>query len=124
MLPIKISEVFNNKIRYIFDTSNAVKISHETNAGLRPFAQRDVIDLILSGVDNQIQSIVYKTFDQFLTRFIELIGEKVKTKDPKLSKQIKGIDSNSILKEFMEEIRTIQSENHIRPLMSTIGTLS
>jgi len=124
MLPLKISEVFNNKIRYIFDTDNQVEITHKSGAGLRPFAQRDVIDLILSGVDNQIQSIVYKTFDQFLNKFIELIGKNIEVKDPKLAKQIRGIDSNSILSEFMDEIRKIQLENHIKPLMSTIGTLS
>ena len=45
-------------------------------------------------------------------------------KDVKLAKQIKSIDSEVLLNDFMEEIRSIQLENHINPLMSTIGTLS
>ena len=121
---IKIGEIINERIRYNLDKKNEVEINQSMNSAIRPFAQRDVIDLILTGIDTSIEDSVYNIFREALNGIITTISNKAKTYDPKFASEINGFDINILVREVSEGIQTIKRQYHINPLMNTISTLS
>ncbi len=122
--PMKIGEVFDNRIRFVYEVEDEVTISQEMNSSIKPFAQRDVIDLILSGVDSEIQKIIYDTLSSFLKEFIDKVSLKIEPKDSKFAKTIRKIDVKDLVSNFIGDIHDLQRESHINPLMDAIATLS
>ncbi len=123
-LPLKIGEVFDNRIRYKRDTPNETKIDHNYSAALRPFAQRDVIDTILTGVDSQLKGIFLESFDSFLSDFVTKISNLIEKTDKKLAQKLLNLDITSLMNKYSSKMSKIQNKIHIAPLMSSIATLS
>jgi len=119
---LKVGGVIDNRIRYIFDEQTI--ISENMSAGIRPFAQRDVIDLILSGMDSDIGNLIFETFDNFLKQFTNRIGATLENTNPEIANEIRKINTYDIATNFADEIREKQRSAHIAPLMATIATLS
>jgi len=119
---LKVGGVIDNRIRYIFDEQTI--ISENMSAGIRPFAQRDVIDLILSGMDSDIGNLIFETFDNFLKQFTNKIGATLENTNPEIANEIRKINTYDIATNFADEIREKQRSAHIALLMATIATLS
>ena len=51
LVPVIISMAVDNRLRYYIDEKQSASITIEQNGAVRPFAQTDVIDTILSGID-------------------------------------------------------------------------
>ena len=121
-LPMKVGEVFENKIRYSIDKENIAIIGKDYNAAIRPFAQRDVIDTILSGIDSNLENNIYGSFDNFLSKFLEIL--KANISDKNIINKINDIDIQKIVKGFAENFQITKKKKHIHPLMASISTLS
>ncbi len=121
-LPIKIGEVFDNKIRYYIDADNKAIIGDSLSSAIRPFAQRDVIDTILSGIDNNLEKTIYESFETFLSDFLSLLKNEIEKDELKI--KIDKIDIRKMINVFAENFQKTKQETHIRPLMSSISTLS
>jgi len=121
-LPIQVGEVFDNRIRYSIDKSNIAVIGKTTNAAIMPFAQRDVIDTILSGIDGSLESTIYESFDSFLIKFLNILKNNIS--DNNIKKKITEIDIKKIIKDFANNFQITKKEKHINPLMASISTLS
>ncbi|MCD5384444.1 MAG: hypothetical protein LRZ97_00840, partial [Candidatus Pacebacteria bacterium] len=122
-LPLKIGEVFENKIRYSIDKENVAIIGKNYNAAIRPFAQRDVIDTILSGIDNNLENTIYNSFESFFAKFISILIDEIKEVE-EVKNKIEKIDIKKIIKEFANNFQLTKQNKHIHPLMSSISTLS
>ena len=122
LLPLKVGEVFENRIRYSIDKDNIVIIGDKYNAAIRPFAQRDVIDIILSGIDSNLEKTIYSSFESFLSQFLLIIIDKIGEEE--ITSKLKKIDIIKIIKDFAENFQTTKLNKHIKPLMSSISTLS
>lgn len=118
----KISDVFDNKIR--FYTEIVHKIDNGNNGTIMPFAQRDVIDTLISGISPEIDETLFSTFRKFLTGYNEHLINLVKKDQPKLAEKIKEIDIEGICRQFIDEIEDVKSIKHIRPTVSTVSILS
>ena len=121
-LPIKIGEVFDNKIRYVIDGDNIAVIGDNLSAAIMPFAQRDVIDTILSGIDDNLEDTIYESFESFLVKFLSLIKKEIN--NDKFKNKIDKIDIKEMIKVFAKNFQTVKKEKHIHPLMSSISSLS
>src|SRR5690606_14464300 len=97
-------------------------ISQRFNSAIRPFAQTDVIDTILSGVAPHLEATFLGNFEMFLNKYnSHLISQ---TKNPSLQKQIEGIDTSALVKAYLEEIQRIKTNHHLIPLMNAVSSLS
>lgn len=121
---IRVGEVFDNRIRYYHEKDNDTVIGYKNNAAIRPFAQRDVIDLILTGIDSQVAQIMNDTFREFLNQFIEKLANLISPSNKKLAANVKNIKVEDIITSYDKEIQNIQMERHIIPLMASVSTLS
>jgi len=122
-LPLKIGEVFEDKIRYSIDNESVAIIGKDYNAAIRPFAQRDVIDTILSGIDSSLENTLYNSFELFLSKFISLLKNEIEEIED-VKNKVEKIDIKKIIKEFADNFQLTKQDKHIHPLMSSISSLS
>jgi hypothetical protein len=54
--------VVDDRLRYYVDDNRTAEISDLNNGAVRPFAQTDVIDTILSGIDPALDEIYLNNF--------------------------------------------------------------
>lgn len=118
----KISDVFDNRIR--FYTEHVEKIDDGNNGSIMPFAQRDVIDTLISGISPDINEPLFSTLNNFLNGYNEHLIRLLESEHPKLAKEIKGIDVDDICSRFMDEIDNVKEIKHIRPTVNTVSVLS
>ena len=124
LVPINISGVVGNRIRYYVDTAFSASISNENNAAVCPFAQTDVIDTILAGSDPSLDDVYKRNFASFIQQYNNQILGIIGNADPKLTEQIVNLDPRPIVNALTDEIDKAVRELYISPLMSAVSTLS
>jgi hypothetical protein len=124
LVPINISMVIDNRIRYYIDQSKTASISNTNNGAIRPFAQTDVIDTILSGIDPSLENMYLNNFgalfDKYNREILNILGDS----NPILSTQIRSLNTQRIVEEYSQVNNQIKRENYISPLMNAVSNLS
>jgi hypothetical protein len=116
--------VIDNRLRYYVNENRAASISNSNNAAVCPFAQIDVIDTILTGIDPTLDSIYLNNFEQLFNRYNQAILDSIGTTNPLLTQQIKNLNLSEIVQEFNKLNQQIKRENHISPLMNAVSNLA
>ncbi|MBU0487903.1 MAG: hypothetical protein KKA07_14480 [Bacteroidetes bacterium] len=124
LMPVNVSFVFDNRLRYYYDIQNSAIISDSNNGAVRPFAQTDVIDTILSGIDPNLNNTFLENFGELFKKYNLLILEKIGETNPSLSAQIQALNTQSIIDEYSKMNQQILKENYIIPLMNAVSHLS
>lgn len=123
-LPIQIGEVIDGRIRWMVDNQNVAIITDENDATIRPFAQRDVIDTILSGIDGTLETTVYGSFEEFLQNFISFLKSELDPGDGSIADKLDKIAVRDLIMSYSENFQDLKRNIHIEPLMSSISSLS
>jgi len=124
LLPLKISYAFQNRLKYYVDESMAAKISNEDAGAICPFAQTDVIDTILSGIDPTLDRTYLENFERFLSKYNQEIIDLVGNANPDLTAKIQGLDVKKVVEEYTQKNAETKQFNYINPLMNAVSTLS
>jgi hypothetical protein len=125
LIPLKISFAVDGKLRFYVEEEMITKISNTShNAAIRPFAQTDVINTILTGVAPDLQTIMARNFDNYLEKYNNLLVDKLEDVDPDIAEVVDGIDLSKISEEYRKTNSKIQNLSHIRPLMKAVSSLS
>ncbi|MBK9477327.1 MAG: hypothetical protein IPN99_00415 [Bacteroidetes bacterium] len=124
LIPINISFVVDNKIRYFIDERRIASISNNNSGAVCPFAQIDVIDTILSGIDPSLDNIYKNNFVSLFKKYNLAILESIGSSNPLLSEQIRNLDTDAISVEFNQLNLQIKREKYIGPLMSAVSNLA
>jgi hypothetical protein len=124
LIPINISMVVNNRLRYFIDLNHAASISNSLNGAVRPFAQTDVIDTILSGIDPSLDTTYTTNFGALFNKYNREILTILGDSNPLLSAQIQALNTEQIVAEYARMNKQIRSENYISPLMNAVSNLS
>jgi hypothetical protein len=124
LIPINISLVVDNRLRYYVNENRAASISNNNNGAVCPFAQTDVIDTILTGIDPSLDNIYLNNFDALFKRYNQAIVDSIGDSNPLLIEQIQNLDTTAIVKEFSKLNQQIKQENHIIPLMNAVSNLA
>ena len=64
---VEVAELVENSLRYVICQS--VKISNNKPSEILPFAQRDVIDTVLNGVDPNLKQAYLQMFNQSIRKY-------------------------------------------------------
>lgn len=124
LIPINISSVFDNRLRFYVNERRRASISNNNGGAVCPFAQTDVIDTILSGIDPTLDKIYQANFETLLRKYNEAIIESIGNTNPLLTEQIRNLNTAAIVNEFNGENQKIKRENHIAPLMNAVSNLA
>jgi hypothetical protein len=124
LIPVDISFVIQDRLRYFINTRNEAKISNEMEGAIRPFAQTDVIDTILKGVDPRLEQSFFKNFKYLFQQYNQEILNILGDANPQLSTQIRELDIEALSNVYMEDNNRIKRTNFLIPLMSAVSSLS
>lgn len=124
LIPINISMVVDNRLRFYVNENRAASISNANNAAVCPFAQTDVIDTILTGIDPSLDNIYLSNFDALFKRYNQASIDSIGDTNPLLIEQIQNLDTSLIVKEFSHLNQQIKQEYHIVPLMNAVSNLA
>jgi len=124
LIPVNISMVIDNKLRYYINENQSATISNSNSGAVCPFAQTDVINTILTGIDPYLDNIYLKNFDALFKKYNRDILDSIGNTNPLLSEQIKNLDTNIVLNEFNNLNQQIKRENYIIPLMNAVSNLA
>lgn len=122
LISVNIAEAFDNKLRY-FENRN-VQISDKNNGAIQPFAQTDVIDMFLTGIDPNMDRAYFSIFQDTLKKYHSFIGDSIKDLNEEISKKIKTLNIDEVSKEFYNEMEKVKRELQIIPTVDTVSILS
>jgi len=117
-----IADAFDSKLRYYHGTPE--KITHAMGGSIVPFAQTDVINMFIKGIDPLIDRTYETVFQDFLSEFNNEIIKIVEPADQALADQLKAIDINAISIKFKNKIAEVQRVKQIQPTVDTVAILS
>lgn len=124
LIPVHISFVLDDKLRFFIVDDMRANINSTSNAVIRPFAQIDVINTILAGIDPELDSYYTDNFSKFLHKYNRLLAKAVEKESEELAEVIRGLSIKDVLEEYQAENREIRRENYINPLMDAVANLS
>lgn len=124
LIPINISIVIDNRLRFYVNENRAASISNSSSGAVCPFAQTDVIDTILTGIDPSLDHIYLNNFDALFKKYNQAIIDSIGDANPLLADQIQNLDTAAIVNEYSALNQQIKRENHIIPLMNAVSTLA
>jgi len=124
LIPINISIVVENRLRFYVNENRSASISNSYNGAVCPFAQTDVINTILTGIDPSLENICLNNFDALFKRYNQAIIDSIGNTNPLLTEQIQNLDTTAIVNEFSALNQQIKRENHIMPLMNAVSNLA
>lgn len=123
LIPVFITMVVDDRLCYYINENQVACISNENSGSINPFAQTDVIDTILTGVDPSLDTIYTNNFDALFKRYNQTILDAIGDGNPLLSEQINNLDTSAIVREFNSLNQQIKRENYISPLMNAVSSL-
>ena len=125
LLPINISLAFDNVVKYSIDMESSTAIGEDNAAAICPFAQTDVIETVLTGIDPLLNKSIENLFIKSLEAYSKLLKTYIEstTNDVSLLKRIDSIDIPSIGNIFNDAIQRLISKQYIAPLVDTVAYL-
>lgn len=108
------------------DENNIAIISeHGSSAVICPFAQVDVTQTIIRGINPSFQDIIYNVIEESIKSFSKAITNKLDA-DPStatVSSAIKGLDINSVIRDITYQINREMRDTYTVPLLNTVVSL-
>lgn len=119
-----ISELFENKLK-IVETGNYV-VDYNKGACLIPFAQTDVTNTVVRGIDDDLRTVFYSKNEQILSLLLTTIISKLtEAQAPhELIDILTNLDINSISKVFKEDMDDYIWKNYVSKLIDIVEFLS
>jgi hypothetical protein len=124
LIPIHVAQVIDDRLRFEIDEEWSATIDHDNHALVRPFAQTDVIETLLTGIDPSLDQVYSANFEALLTKYNTVVLDRIRGSDPLLAAQIAGLDPNILVAEFQKLNQEIRVRDYIRPLIDAVGSLS
>lgn len=126
LFPINVLLGIDNHLRYFVDENNIAIISeHGPGAVICPFAQVDVTQTIIRGINPSFQDIIYNVIEESIKSFSKAITNKLDA-DPStatVSSAIKGLDINSVIRDITYQINREMRDTYTAPLLNTVVSL-
>jgi len=117
LLPIFISLSIQDRLRYYINEGGIAIISNENSGAVAPFAQHDVMDTILKGVDDNLHGAYLKNFETSLNGQKEAIAQSIEHLNPALAIEIRALDSQRFIDEYRQNNEDAMMEGYIEPML-------
>lgn len=122
LVSIMVSDVLDNRCRYYnFDEC---EISDNNNGAIMPYAQTDVINMFIKGIDPEIDSIYLSVFKKLLQEYTDTIVGLLNDENHELAERITALDLSTISQEFENQLHQLKREKQIAPTIDTVAILS
>lgn len=116
----------NGHLKYYLDEKNIAQITeHGPGAIIIPFAQIDVTQTIIRGINPTFQDIIYNVIDKSITSFSGTITN-ILDSDPStaaISKAVKNLNLKPVIDEITTQINMEMRRTYTEPLLNTVVLL-
>lgn len=124
---VLVSSALNGRLKYRIGECTSIT-EHGTAAVIIPFAQVDVTQTIIRGINPSFQDIISGVMDKSIRLFTNLItkildGQSENETIFNVSKAIKGLDLDTYIKTATMQINNQMQESYTRPLLNTVVNL-
>ncbi|RZN44067.1 MAG: hypothetical protein EF813_00195 [Methanosarcinales archaeon] len=121
---VLIEGVVNNNLKYkIYD---AAEITFQNSASIVPFAQHEMVDIFMEGVEPGygmvIEEYLYQIFEKYPEDIIDSIEELDADEKRKSKEKLKGAGSE-LLDRHKEELRKYRRTNYVNPVLDVVSAL-
>ena len=116
--------IANSKLKY--KNYKSAKIDFAVSASIIPFAQREMVDTFMEGIDPDYRIIEESYLSQIFNNYAGIVIESMRKYDDKERKKLKEklmIVTNEILKDINKKFENYREEKHIRPVTSVVSML-
>lgn len=118
IIELRLSNIINDTIK--IEIVREMQISDKNSAIIAPFAQREMVDIFISGIDPYLLREVSNTLKDFSQKFVTKLHEKYKGR---VSKKFMNETIRKMQDDFIEHIEEKSREVHIKPVIDTIQVL-
>lgn len=120
----EISSAFDGRIKY--SKKSEYIVSNIDNACVEPFAQTDVANTVIRGIDDDLRSRFYDSYKSSITLFRdEIVSSLSSAGAPKeLVSVLESMDLDSYTSMFADGMNKYIQENYIQKLVNTVSYLS
>ena len=105
---------------HFYWTEQAIIEEHGTVASVIPFAQIDVAQTIIRGVNPSFYEVIAQTFKESIGGLVSLIAGVIKNVDLEASKKIKKLNTEAISQEFIAKTQSQFKQRYTDSLLNTI----
>lgn len=126
LYPINISMAIDNNLKYYLDKPNiAVIKEHGPGAIIIPFAQIDVTQTIIRGINPTFQDIIYNVTEKSMVSFSKAITDMLDANPSTatISSAIKGLNLKSMIEDMTSQIKDEMLKTYTNPLLNTVVAL-
>lgn len=123
-IPIEVGGVVDNRIRYNINQDQQVHINDEVIGAIRPFAQTDVINTFIQGMDPTLDTIFVGAIKQFLAQYTTYLIRASQEGGFDLSAILQNLDLERVVEELNRSIQEAKHNKHVIPTMNTVSILS
>lgn len=123
LYPLNVSLAVDGRLRYYIDKDRIVEISdHGCATSIVPFAQIDVTQTIVRGINPTFRHILYDVISDTVSNLLRIIANHL-TKDDStaaMAPVIQGLDTSSITKIAIQTIQQQMFNCYTEPLLQTV----
>jgi hypothetical protein len=123
LVPVNIMLAVQGKLRACVDENKSAHISNKMHSVISPFAQTDVIDTILRGVDPDLERIYQENFSAFLIKYNNFIAEKADNESKELADTIRSLNVNELTRSYFRDVNQMQQTTYIDKMLQTVSSL-
>lgn len=124
LLCLHVSIGVGDHLKYVYK-EKAIISEHGTSAVIIPFAQVDVTQTIVRGINPSFQNIIYNVIAASIKTFSNTITDIIDTRsgNEDLSLAIKGLDVNNMIENITFQISQNMHNVYTEPLLNTVVNL-
>ena len=119
ILSYKVGEVVADRLRIVEEVSD--QVSAKNLAGIHPFAQTDVIDMFLSGIDPGVKQAYLGSVRNYLLGYNEVIAGLVE--DEELRMKLLNLDVGPAVDQLNVQFQALERSLRFVPTISTVANL-
>lgn len=126
VIPIIITMGIDNRLEYYIDERKVSCISKNgLDAAIVPFAQIDVTQTIVRGINPSFQDIIYDVIDKSIKSYSNVITDILdsNTSTANVSEAVKRLDKDAIIKNITKQIGDEMYTRYTKPLLETVVSL-
>jgi len=120
---IKIADIISNRVRMTDGEGSGANFPAVQPACIFPFAQKDVIDTILQGIDPQMEIFYANHFEQLLNQYNSIIFRTIGKEAPEAVNKIKSLNITNLKASFRMMNRQLKLERNVKPLIDAVSYL-
>lgn len=119
ILSYKVGEVVADRLRIVQEVSDHV--SAKNLAGIHPFAQTDVIDMFLTGIDPGVKQAYIGSVGNYLLGYNQVLAGLVE--DEELRKKLLNLDVRPAVEQLNVQFQQLERSLRFLPTISTVANL-